>query len=107
MLRGIDTKLTQQNLDKILSKINETGAIVILVGARSPANMGPDYQKRFAQIYLTLAQIHELIFMHFLLEGIALEKEYLQSDYKHPNAEGVKLMANNLYPFILKGIDLL
>jgi len=107
MLRGIDPKLTQQNLDKIITQINETGAIVILVGARSPANMGPDYQKQFDKIYLTLAQIHGLIFMPFLLEGIALEKEYLQGDYKHPNAEGVKLMANNLYPFILKGIDLL
>ena len=45
--------------------------------------------------------------MPFLLEGVALEKEYLQSDYKHPNAEGVRMMANNLYPFILKGMGLL
>jgi acyl-CoA thioesterase-1 len=107
MLRGIDPKLTQQNLDKIITKINKADAIVILVGSRSPANMGPDYQKQFDQIYLALAQIHGLIFMPFLLEGIALEKEYLQSDYKHPNAEGVRVMANNLYPFILKGIGLL
>jgi acyl-CoA thioesterase-1 len=107
MLRGIDPKLTQQNLDKIITRINKTDAIVILVGARSPANMGPDYQKQFDQIYLTLAQKHGIIFMPFLLEGIALEKKYLQSDYKHPNAEGVKLMVKNLYPFILKGIDLL
>ena len=107
MLRGINPKLTQQNLDKIIAKINNTGAIVVLVGARSPANMGPDYQKQFDQIYLTLAQKHGIIFMPFLLEGIALEKKYLQSDYKHPNAEGVKLMVKNLYPFILKGIDLL
>jgi len=107
MLRGIDPKLTQQNLDKIIANIKNTGAVVILAGMRSPENMGPEYQQQFDQIYPTLAQMHGLIFMPFLLEGVALEKEYLQSDYKHPNAEGVRVMANNLYPFILKGMGLL
>jgi acyl-CoA thioesterase-1 len=107
MLRGIDPKLTQQNLDKIITNIKNTGAVVILAGMRSPENMGPEYKQQFDQIYPTLAQMHELIFMPFLLDGVALEKEYLQSDYKHPNAEGVRVMANNLYPFILKGMGLL
>ena len=107
MLRGIDPKLTQQNLDKIIANVKNTGAVVILAGMRSPENMGPEYQQQFDQIYPTLAQMHELIFMPFLLDGVALEKEYLQSDYKHPNAEGVRVMANNLYPFILKGVGLL
>jgi acyl-CoA thioesterase-1 len=107
MLRGINPKLTQQNLDKIIANIKNTGAVVILAGMRSPENMGPKYQQQFDQIYPTLAQMHGLIFMPFLLKGIALEKEYLQSDYKHPNAEGVRVMANNLYPFILKGMGLL
>ena len=43
--------------------------------------------------------------MPFLLEGVALEKDYLQSDYKHPNALGVNIMASNLYPYILKGMS--
>ena len=107
MLRGINPKLTQQNLDKIINKINNTGAVVILAGMRSPENMGPEYQQQFDRIYPTLAQMHGLILMPFLLEDVALEKEHLQSDYKHPNAEGVRVMANNLYPFILKAMGLL
>ena len=107
MLRGIDPKLTQQNLDKIIANVKNTGAVVILAGMRSPENMGPEYQQQFDQIYPTLAHIHGIIFMPFLLEDVALEKEYLQSDYKHPNAEGVRVMANNLYSFILKGMGLL
>jgi len=69
--------------------------------------MGKDYQQKFNLIYQELAEEHDVIFMPFLLEGIALEKDYLQSDYKHPNTLGVNIMASNLYPYILKGMSLL
>ena len=107
MLRGIDPKLTKQNLNQIIEKMIQNGAKVILAGMRSPESMGQNYQQEFDLIYQELAEEHELIFMPFLLEGIALEKDYLQSDYKHPNALGVNIMASNLYPYILKGMSLL
>ena len=43
--------------------------------------------------------------MPFLLEGVALEKELLQADFKHPNAKGIRVMADNLKPYILQAID--
>jgi acyl-CoA thioesterase-1 len=42
--------------------------------------------------------------MPFLLEDIALEAKYLQRDYKHPNALGIRVVAANLYPYLVKGI---
>ena len=107
MLRGIDPKLTKQNLNQIIEKMIQNGSKVILAGMRSPESMGQNYQQEFDLIYQELAEEHEVIFMPFLLEGVALEKDYLQSDYKHPNALGVNIMASNLYPYILKGIRLL
>ena len=107
MLRGIDPKLTKQNLNQIIEKMIQNGSKVILAGMRSPESMGQNYQQEFDLIYQELAEEHEVIFMPFLLEGVALEKDYLQSDYKHPNALGVKIMASNLYPYILKGMSLL
>ena len=107
MLRGIDPKLTKQNLNQIIEKMIQNGSKVILAGMRSPESMGKNYQQKFDLIYQELAEEHDVIFMPFLLEGVALEKDYLQSDYKHPNALGVKIMASNLYPYILKGISLL
>ena len=107
MLRGIDPKLTKQNLNLIIEKMIQNGSKVILAGMRSPESMGQNYQQEFDLIYQELAEEHEVIFMPFLLEGVALEKNYLQSDYKHPNALGVNIMASNLYPYILKGISLL
>ena len=105
MLRGIDPKLTKQNLNQIIEKMIQNGSKVILAGMRSPESMGQNYQQEFDLIYQELAEEHEVIFMPFLLEGVALEKDYLQSDYKHPNALGVNIMASNLYPYILKGMS--
>jgi len=107
MLRGIDPKLTKQNLNLIIEKMIQNGSKVILAGMRSPESMGQNYQQEFDLIYQELAEEHEVIFMPFLLEGVALEKDYLQSDYKHPNALGVNIMASNLHPYILKGMSLL
>ena len=107
MLRGLDPKLTKQNLNHMIEKMFQNGSKVILAGMRSPESMGKNYQQEFDLIYQELSEEHDVIFMPFLLEGVALEKDYLQSDYKHPNALGVNIMASNLYPYILKGISLL
>ena len=107
MLRGIDPKYIKENLNTMISKINESGSKVILAGMRSPKSMGGIYQQRFDQMYREIAEEHDLTFMPFLLEGIALEKKYLQNDYKHPNALGIHVMANNLYPYILESMNLL
>ena len=107
MLRGIDPKYIKENLNTMISKINESGSKVILAGMRSPKSMGGIYQQRFDQMYREIAEEHDLTFMPFLLEGIALEKKYLQNDYKHPNALGIQVMANNLYPYILESMNLL
>ena len=107
MLRGIDPKLTKQNLNNMIEKMVQNGSKVILAGMRSPESMGKNYQQEFDLIYQELSEEHDVIFMPFLLEGVALEKDYLQSDYKHPNALGVNTMASNLYPYILKGMSLL
>ena len=106
MLRGLDPKLTKQNLNHMIEKMVQNGSKVILAGMRSPESMGKNYQQKFDLIYQELAEEHDVIFMPFLLEGVALEKDYLQSDFKHPNALGVNIMANNLYPYILKGMGL-
>ena len=104
MLRGLNPLLTMENLDSIITKFNQSNSIVILAGMQSPESMGPDYKIKFDGIYPKLAAKYDLIFMPFLLEDIALEKKNLQADYKHPNNRGIKIIASNLYPYILEGI---
>ena len=105
MLRGLDPSLTKNNLDSIINKFINNNAIIILAGMQSPESMGPKFKKEFDAIYPDLSAQYNLIFMPFLLEGVALEKELLQADFKHPNAKGIRVMADNLNPYILKAID--
>ena len=105
MLRGLDPSLTKNNLDSIINKFINNKAIIILAGMQSPESMGPKYKKEFDAIYPDLSAQFNLIFMPFLLEGVALEKELLQADFKHPNAKGIRVMADNLNPYILQAID--
>ena len=105
MLRGLDPALTNNNLDVIITKFKKNNAIVILAGMLSPESMGPDYQSAFDSIYPELSKKHSLIFMPFLLEGVALEKGLLLADYKHPNAKGIEVIATNLNPYIVEAIS--
>ena len=105
MIRGLDPSLTKNNLDSIINKFINNNAIIILAGMQSPESMGPKFKKEFDAIYPDLSAQYNLIFMPFLLEGVALEKELLQADFKHPNAKGIRVMADNLNPFILQAFD--
>ncbi|MDA9029062.1 arylesterase [Candidatus Pseudothioglobus singularis] len=105
MLRGLDPTLINNNLDVIITKFKKNNAIVILAGMLSPESMGPDYQSAFDSIYPKLSKKHSLIYMPFLLEGVALEKELLLADYKHPNAKGIEVIAANLNPYIHEAIS--
>ena len=105
MLRGLDPTLTNNNLNEIITKFKKNNAIVILAGMLSPESMGPDYQSAFDSIYPELSEKHSLIFMPFLLDGVALEKGLLLADYKHPNAKGIDVIAANLNPYIVEAIS--
>ena len=104
MLRGLNPALTSENLDSIISKFKKSGTVVILAGMQSSESMGPDYQAQFDGMYPKLAVKHNLIFMPFLLKDVALEKDKLQADYNHPNDKGIKIIASNLFPYLLEGI---
>ncbi|MGE4595055.1 MAG: arylesterase [Gammaproteobacteria bacterium] len=104
MLRGIDPVLTKENLNAMIVKIKENGATVVFAGMLSPDSMGEDYQSQFDRLYVDLAEQHDLIFMPFLLKDVALEAQYLLRDFKHPNALGVKVIADNLYPYLITSL---
>ena len=72
-LRGLDPAVTRENLDRIIARIRETGAQVLLAGMVAPPNMGNDYGEKFASLYPDLAQKHGTAFYPFFLEGVAMD----------------------------------
>ena len=107
MLRGIDPKITKENLNEIIVQVKQKNIIVILSGMLAPDSMGQNYKQQFDDIYPKLAKEHQLIFMPFFLQDVALQEEYLLNDYMHPNHEGIKIIADNLFPYIKSSINIL
>lgn len=65
-----------------------------------PPNYGPEYAKRFKKMYEEIKDKYKLKSMPFLLDGVAGEKELNQSDGIHPNAQGHKYIAKEVYKFL-------
>jgi acyl-CoA thioesterase-1 len=61
-----------------------------------PPNYGPDYIRRFEQVYKKLAARRRVRLIPFLLEGVGGHAELMQSDGIHPNGEGNRRVAANV-----------
>lgn len=104
-LRGIDPANTKQNLQGIMNRVKERypEATIVLTGMESPPNMGSDYTDAFRSIFSDLAQANDVVFMPFILEGVAGNPELNLPDGIHPTEEGHRIIADNLWE-ILRGI---
>jgi acyl-CoA thioesterase-1 len=97
LLRGVPVAEMRSNLDAIIRKAKQKNLKILLCGMLAPPTMGSDYQKDFTMTFPDLATRHKVEFLPFLLENVALKKELNQADGIHPNAEGAKIMADNIY----------
>ena len=103
-LRGIDPKLTRNNLDQILAKLRAAGVKTILLGMKAPGNWGPGYVAAFDQIYPDLATKYGIALYPFFLDGVALDPKLNQADMVHPNAAGVETIVARFLPVIEKAL---
>lgn len=99
-LRGFDLKQSQENLEEIIKYAQESNAKVLLAGMLIPPNYGPKYSENFRKMYEQLKDKYKLKNMPFLLEGVAGNKELNQRDGIHPNEQGHKIIAKNVFEFI-------
>ena len=105
-LRGIPLEETRSNLQDIIDVVKQKrpNAAIVLAGMQIPPNMGKEYTTTFREIFPTLAQKNKIGLIPFLLEDVAGNPELNQADGIHPTAEGQKIIANNIWPIILKAI---
>jgi len=97
LLRGIPVSKMKTNLDKIIEKAKARNVAVLLCGMLAPPTMGADYQRDYTSAFPDLATKHKIAYLPFLLDNIALKKELNQADGIHPNADGTKIMTENVY----------
>jgi len=96
-LRGLNLEESQKNLEEIITYAQKANAKVILAGMLIPPNYGPDYSQRFKEMYEELEIKYKLKTMPFLLDGVAGKKELNQRDGIHPNEQGHKIIAKEVF----------
>lgn len=99
MLRGADLDSTRANIDAIIQQVRaeRPEAEIVLVGMMAPPNMGPEYTERFARIFVELAETYDLPLVPFLLDGVGGVAEMNLTDGIHPNSEGQRIVARNVW----------
>ncbi len=103
-LRGIKTEETIKNLQTIIDKVKAKypATTIIIAGMQIPPNLGLAYSNDFREIFPTLAKQNKLILIPFLLEFVAGNADFNLDDGIHPNIDGHKTVANNVWEVLKK-----
>jgi acyl-CoA thioesterase-1 len=101
-LRGIDPSTVRANLEAMISRIQASGAKLLLTGMLAPSNWGEDYRRDFDRIYPELAQAHGVALYPFLLDGVAMDARLNQPDGLHPNERGVAVLVDHIAPLVAR-----
>jgi acyl-CoA thioesterase-1 len=97
-LRGLDPAQTRQNLDAIMAELKRREIPVLLTGMMAPRNMDEPYFRSFDGIYPALAEKYEAALDPFFMKGVITDSKLLLNDGLHPNAAGIRKMANRVAP---------
>ncbi len=107
MLRGVDPKVPDANLDKMLATFKAKRIPVLLAGMHATPSMGRDYSDKFDAIYPALARKYDVALYPFFLDGIIGDQALHLPDGMHPNAAGVDIIVAKILPAVddlLKGV---
>ncbi len=99
-LRGLPIDALRDNLASMIEMSRAHGAAVLLIGIRIPPNYGQTYTQALAEVYPELAKRFDVPLVDFLLAGVALHPELMQADGIHPNAEGQKILFDNVWQLL-------
>jgi acyl-CoA thioesterase I len=101
-LRGVDPAITRANLATMITRIEATGAKLLLTGILAPPNWGEEYRLGFNRLYPELARTHQVPLYPFFLQGVALDPQLIQADGLHPNERGVEALVNRIGPIVVR-----
>lgn len=100
LLRRIDPEQTYDNLDKIITAIQRTKAVIFLMQMNAPLNYGLDFKNKFESVFPKIVKKHNIKKLPFILDGIVMDQKLMLPDGIHPNALGVAKIVDNIYPVI-------
>jgi acyl-CoA thioesterase-1 len=99
-LRGLAVSEMKRNLATMIETANERGVHVILAGMEAPPNQGESYTTGFRNAFRELTEEYDVVFFPFLLKDVAGRAELNQADGIHPNRDGARVIADNLWEYL-------
>lgn len=98
-LRGIPVATMRSNVAQIIDRVRAARpeARVLLAQMEAPPNMGAQYTRQFRDAFAAVAKEKGVALLPFLLDGVAGERELNQGDGIHPNYEGSRRVAENVW----------
>ncbi|RLA31301.1 MAG: arylesterase [Gammaproteobacteria bacterium] len=103
-LRGFPPEVMKGNLKAIIETTKASGATAVVLGIRIPSNYGPRYTQAFEGVYRDLSEQLGILWIEFFMDGIALNKELMQDDGIHPNADAQLILLDNAWPIIRQAL---
>jgi acyl-CoA thioesterase-1 len=106
-LRGLTTSQTHDNLAGIVTQAVNRNVAVLIAGIQPPTNYGDDYRDAFNEIFPRLLSEFRgrVALVPFILEGVAGVPSLNQTDGIHPNADGTRIVAENVYVKLKMMVD--
>ena len=89
-LRRVPLDRASKNLEEIIKRIQQQGAMVVLVGMKLGL-----FTDEYGPVYKTIAQKYGALYISRVLKGI-LSDPKLKSDSIHPNSAGYRLLAERI-----------
>ena len=99
-LRGYPPQTVKNNLLEIINLGKTYGSKSIIMQIRIPPNYGNRYRNEFESIYTEIAEETGSLYMPFMLNNIALEKNLMMADGIHPTEEAQPLIAEEIFNFL-------
>jgi acyl-CoA thioesterase-1 len=102
VIRGMVPSTTLKNLQAIIDKVKAKypEVKIVIMGMQIPIFLHSPIAAQFREIYNKLAVDNKASLVPFFLEGVAGKTHLNLPDQLHPNAEGYKAIANNVWPVI-------
>jgi acyl-CoA thioesterase-1 len=103
-LRGLDLRMSENNLEAMTEAAQRSGAQVLLLGMQVPPNYGNAYSLDFIQMFVRVAKKKKTALVPFLLKSVAdtpNAAQLFQADRIHPNEAAQEQMLDNVWPHLL------
>ena len=97
--RGVPIDQIRNNLQEIIDKVKarSPNARVVIAGIQLPGYAADDYVSAFGQMFADLASKNRAALVPYLLERVAGNPSLNLADGIHPNADGQKILAENVW----------